>query len=92
MAAGRVATARAFSLLAGLAYAVMALWGFVDGGSVASVFAVNTADNVTHAGIGALALIAGLAPVSAQRGDTVGAEARREHERHGQDPSHVFPA
>ena len=44
----------------GLVYAVVTVWGFVDGNDVLNLIPVNTADNILHLAITALALIAGL--------------------------------
>ena len=77
MAAARVDAARSFGLTAGLVFAAIAIWGFIDGNDVVSLFAVNTADNVTHAAIGGLGLLAGLASESVQRQVGVGHNERR---------------
>lgn len=65
--AARVDAARTFALFSGVIFAAMAVWGFIDGNDVASIFAVDTTDNITYAILGGLGLILGLAPESAQR-------------------------
>jgi len=67
LAASRVDGARSFALLSGAVFAAMAVWGFIDGDDVASIFAVDTTDNITYAALGALGLVIGLAPESVQR-------------------------
>ena len=44
----------------GLVYAVVTIWGFVDGDTVLQLIPVNTADNILHLAITAAALFAGL--------------------------------
>ena len=67
LSAGRVDAARSFALVSGAIFAAMAVWGFIDGDDVASIFAVDTTDNITYAILGALGLVVGLAPESVQR-------------------------
>ncbi|HET8757866.1 MAG TPA: hypothetical protein VFM58_17735, partial [Solirubrobacteraceae bacterium] len=43
-------------------FTILAVWGFVDGRDVAGVFVADTADNVTHAILAALALVVGMPP------------------------------
>lgn len=62
LSAARAASARSFALTLGLLFAVIAVWGFADGESVASVFAVDTTDNITYAVLGAAGLLIGLMP------------------------------
>lgn len=81
LAAARVDSARSFALVAGIVYAAIAVWGFIDGNSVASLFAVDTTDNISHAVIGGLGLVLGLLPESMQR--TVGFGHRHGHPSHG---------
>lgn len=61
------ASARAFALGFGAVYAVVTLWGFVDGNDVLSLIPVNDADNFLHLAIAALGIIAGLASPSDER-------------------------
>ncbi len=44
-------------LIFGLAYAVVTVWGFIDGNDVANVIPVNTADNWLHVALTAAALL-----------------------------------
>ncbi len=44
----------------GLVYALVTVWGFVDGDTVLQLIPVNTADNILHLAITAAALFAGL--------------------------------
>ena len=44
----------------GIVYAVVTVWGFVDGNSVFYLMPVNTADNILHAAIAATSLFAGI--------------------------------
>jgi|SRR4051794_25660592 hypothetical protein len=66
-AASRIDSARTFALVAGAVYAVMAVWGFIDGGSVFGLFAVDTTDNITNAIVAALGLGLALPSESVQR-------------------------
>jgi len=70
--AGRVDAARSFCLIAGAVFAAIAAWGFIEGSSVAAIFAVDTTDNITHAAIGGLGLMLGLMPEPAQRRAGIG--------------------
>ena len=55
--------ARAYALGLGLVYIAVAIWGFVigSGDSILSVVPVNTEDNVLHAVIGVIGLLAAAA-------------------------------
>ena len=44
----------------GLVYALVTVWGFVDGNTVLQLIPVNTPDNILHLAITAAALLAGL--------------------------------
>ena len=63
----RLDSARSYSLLAGVVFAVVAVWGFVDGNDVASITAADTTNNVMHAILAGLGLLAGMLPRDAQR-------------------------
>ena len=69
--------ARAFAFCAGSLYVGLAIWGFVLGstGTVADLFAVNTADNIAHLLIGALGISAALGSSSARSPVSPPAEA-----------------
>jgi hypothetical protein len=67
MSVPRLDGARAYALIAGLVFAAYAIWGFIDGSSVASIFAADTTDNITHAILGGLGLLVALTPRAAQR-------------------------
>jgi hypothetical protein len=58
--------ARRFALAAGSFFGVIAVWGLIvgDGGSIAGLLPVNTADNVAHLLLGLTGLAAGLATKS----------------------------
>jgi len=57
-AAAKLGTARVTALAFGLVYAVVAVWGFIDGNDVANVLPVNAADNILHAGLAGAGLAA----------------------------------
>jgi len=61
------ATARTFALGFGAVYAVVTLWGFIDGNDVLGLIPVNTADNVLHLAIAAAGIAAGLMSRSTER-------------------------
>jgi len=63
----RVDGARSYSLVAGVAFSVLAVWGFIDGQDVASLFYAGTTNNITHAILGGLGLMAGLPSERQQR-------------------------
>jgi hypothetical protein len=62
-----VAGARTFALGFGAVYAVVTLWGFIDGNTVLWLVPVNTADNFLHLAIAGLGIAAGLASESRGR-------------------------
>jgi hypothetical protein len=62
----RVDAARTYSLFAAAVFAVLAVWGFVDGSDVAGIFAADTTNNITHAILAGLALLVGFMPREAQ--------------------------
>ena len=55
------ATARTYALGFGAVYAIVTLWGFIDGNTVLGLIPVNAADNVLHLLIAAAGIAAGLA-------------------------------
>jgi hypothetical protein len=63
----RLPSARAFALGAGLLFALVALWGSLDGESVAGVLPATTANNATYAVLAVLGLLFGLLPLDDQR-------------------------
>jgi hypothetical protein len=65
LALARVGAARTYALAAGIVFAVVAIWGFIDGNSTFGIFAAGTVDNITHAVLAALGLLAGLTPYAA---------------------------
>ena len=60
LAAPKGALAATVATAFGLVYALVTVWGFVDGNTVLQLIPVNTADNLLHVAITALALFAGL--------------------------------
>jgi amino acid transporter len=67
LAAVRLDTARSYALFAGVLFAVVAVWGFIDGNDVVGLLTADTTNNVTHAVLGGLGLIVGSLPRSTQR-------------------------
>lgn len=67
VAMARVDMARAFALAGGLFFAVIAIWGFIDGSEVFTLFVANPVNNITHAVLGGLGLMVGLPSESTQR-------------------------
>lgn len=63
----RLDTARTYSLVAGVVFAGVAVWGFVDGNEVAEILAADTTNNLMHAILAGLGLVAGMLPTEAQR-------------------------
>ena len=74
--AARLDTARGYALFAGLVFAVIAVWGFVDGNDVFELITADTTNNITHAVLGALGLIVAGMPRGTQRPEDT-ANARR---------------
>jgi hypothetical protein len=72
LAAVRASSARAYALLTGAFFAVVAVWGFIDGNDVFGLMAVDTTDNVSHAVIGGLGLVAAMLPAPETRHDAAG--------------------
>ena len=64
---GRLDSARSYSLLAAVVFAVVAVWGFVNGTAVAEIIAADTTNNVMSAILAGLGLMAGMLPHTAQR-------------------------
>lgn len=52
----------------GLIYAVVAVWGFFAGDAIAQAVPVNTADNILHTALAAIALIIGATAAAMQAG------------------------
>jgi hypothetical protein len=65
LAVARHGTARAYALGAGILFAILAIWGFIDGDSSFGIFAAGTVDNITHAVLAALGLLVALMPSTA---------------------------
>jgi hypothetical protein len=86
-AAARIDASRMFAMTAGVILVAAAVWGFIDGNDVASVFAVDTTDNITNAALGGLGLLAAFPPESMQRRAGVGTSERDS--RHGGRASHA---
>ena len=66
LSAGRRTVAQTICLFIGVAFVIVAIWGFVDGEHVL-IFHVNTAHNLVHLASGIAALICGLASATAAR-------------------------
>jgi ABC-type transport system involved in multi-copper enzyme maturation permease subunit len=64
--ASRVDASRTYALVTGVVFAVLAVWGFITGGSVFNLLSVDTTDNITHAIVGGLGLVLGVVPKSAR--------------------------
>lgn len=63
----RLDAARVYSLLAGVVFAVVAVWGVIDGTDVAEVLAADTTNNIVHAILAGLGLMVGMLPSEVQR-------------------------
>jgi hypothetical protein len=64
------ATARSFALGFGAVYAIVTLWGFVDGTDVLGLIPVNAADNVLHLAIATAGILAGLTSTTRRAPET----------------------
>jgi hypothetical protein len=80
LAVPSLVTARAFALVAGLLFAVLAIWGFMDGNDISGWLVADSAANFTYAVLSILGLFAAMIPGESQRapGD---AERQRSFER-----------
>ncbi len=67
------ATARYGVLAFGAVYAIVTVWGFIDGDTVANLIPVNLPDNILHA------LLSGASLLIALSAGALGASARRTH-------------
>ena len=69
-----VHAARQYALALGVAYLVVAIWGFIvgDGGQILSIIPVNTEDDVLHLLLGLAGIAAGLATAEAGRAAPAG--------------------
>jgi len=63
----RLDTARTYALLAGVVFAVVAVWGFIDGNDVAGILVADATNNVMHAILAGIGLVAGMLPREAQK-------------------------
>ena len=63
VAAASLAASRLYALGLGVVYLVVGVWGFAvgDGGVIAGLIPINTADTILHLAIGAIGVGAGLA-------------------------------
>jgi|SRR5215218_5110222 len=71
----RAATAATGAVIFGVAYAAVAVWGFVDRNDVVSLVATNDEDNWLHVGLAAAGVVVGLLA------GAIGLSARRAHRR-----------
>lgn len=67
LTAARVDAARSYALAAGVVFAIVAVWGFIDGTSVFGLFVANPVNNITHAVLAVLGLAAGMPSERMQR-------------------------
>ena len=72
------ATARLYAFGFGAVYAIVTLWGLIDGSSVLGIIPVNGPDNVLHLAIAAVGILAAVASPSGEPGARRGAPAMRE--------------
>ncbi len=63
----RLDTARGYSLLAAVVFAVVATWGFIDGSDVAGIVVGDATNNIMHAILAGLGLVVGMLPRGTQR-------------------------
>jgi hypothetical protein len=75
----RLASARSFALFAGVVFAVFAVWGFIDGDNVMSIFAADTTNNITHAILAVLGFAVGLMPSTGPQPHETEAASRANH-------------
>jgi hypothetical protein len=60
-AAPKRASAKAITLIFGIAYGAVTIYGLIDGSDVLGLFPVNPADNVLHIALSAVAILAAMA-------------------------------
>lgn len=78
----RVQSARSYALVAGVFFAVIAIWGFIDGEDVVTLFVANPVNNITHAVIACLGLALGTPSQTAQRRAAAGERDARFTAQH----------
>ncbi len=69
ISAVRLDTARSYAVFAGVVFAAVAIWGFIDGNDVVGLLTADTTNNITHAVLGGLGLIVAALPRDVQRSD-----------------------
>jgi hypothetical protein len=82
LAMARVETARAYGIVAGLFFALIAIWGFISGTDVFTLFVATTVNNITHAVLAVLGL-ALAAPAGRTLGEVAAGRSNRDHYGHG---------
>lgn len=89
LATSRVDAARTYGLLAGIWFTAIAVWGFIDGNDVFSLIIAGTTNNITHAVLGVLGVVAALPSERRQREYGVGEphEEVREERRLAREPA-----
>jgi hypothetical protein len=63
-------------MFAAVVFGVFAVWGFIDGDNVMSIFAADTTNNITHAILAGLAMVVALMPRAVLRPHEAGGPAR----------------
>ena len=60
----KASTARLYSVISGVFFAVVAIWGFINGYYAFNLMSLGIVDNITHAVIGGLGLLVAALPKS----------------------------
>jgi hypothetical protein len=91
LAVPRLDTARTYALFAGIVFAGVAVWGFIDGNDVVGLITADTTNNIMHAVLAALGLIVGMLPRDTQRpGAERAGERRFGSEERAADPGETI--
>lgn len=73
-------SASAFSIIAGVVFSVLAVWGFIDGNDVGELLVADSTSNIMYTGLGVIGLLVGSIPRASQRA-AEDAERQRTFER-----------
>jgi hypothetical protein len=76
----RFDAARDYARFVGVLFGLVAIWGFVDGNDVAGILAADTTDDITHAVLGALGLLAAAFSWPHSREDSVASLRDRDRD------------
>jgi hypothetical protein len=77
LAMASLGSATAFSVIAGVVFSVLAVWGFLDGNDIGGLLVADAASKFMYTALGVLGLVAGSIPRASQRAP---GDARRDRD------------